>query len=908
MDKSQFPKDRGSPPSPIGGQQARFLKKIDTPALHHKNADGSTSKKVFGRLYVQPGEKPKEELITEVSRLVWMPEGIVLTPRTAANPLGWGLPPTPDGKGTIGGDFPYVVINQYQHNNTPEYLHSVYSDRPDWYGDEITLRLNWPIHYINFAASEPRDLLGEPVKDDAGAIQGGVYLPQFVARYVPLLAEKRQTQWFCHRPKTKPWPFKQYEEAAVFTNLIRMANNMPDLSPQLEGWTPDFAQAICLANVQFKKMTHEDVALTAGWQTADMRVLYRAGFDAKYGENLFANRGKDSDRGFDAVEWWKNSPPHHAAQIRDYTNGARATYTANGTAQLMAEVQMFGHWLRTKMDTSLGGGKADDFASEFGQSFYSVEPKPALTKTTDSPLFGRMSIARQAAQIKMLPTRNIPINTYGTASYKQSYIICNKNDSPSTFRQTLVGCAFHVTNGVRRYTDEQFNALLLRKAGRERRYNADRVVGGLPVDAACVGSEAGLTPAMTGWDVHMLALSYEESGTPWAAPSTASTSCALVLHKGKPEDFLTTKQEIGRLPLGFNPVTIGAVAQFSEDGTKCAYAVGEFIDHVEGGFSIAHGERLHFYEFHADGSHNALATSEVEVVVTGAVGVGRYTQAVDTRCKLYPYYSGNTLKWVDMALDCSAWLDDVGGTSVGKRDMYASLIIDDGLEWAYCDTHSGGASGSNNGAVGGFVRQVLSFDPNKPEAAHWIEYSFTAGSDTTTATAAIYRNMATPELVKTIYASKSIDTPLQDEIFLVPLYTNKNDASPAGSVQIIHPSLPWGGGMPATSFKASFSLGSTGIGTPSGNNYAYGGAGRPKATNFAPVSYSLSVGHKDSIAEAALRDAYVIGGYLRTMPFGVGLAGIPVGDGLHFKSSNLDLEAITGIAGLSDDILPLWSM
>lgn len=53
MDYSKFPKQRGIP-SAIGERQARILDALGAPSLHHTNPDGSVSRKVNGRLYVDP--------------------------------------------------------------------------------------------------------------------------------------------------------------------------------------------------------------------------------------------------------------------------------------------------------------------------------------------------------------------------------------------------------------------------------------------------------------------------------------------------------------------------------------------------------------------------------------------------------------------------------------------------------------------------------------------------------------------------------------------------------------------------------------------------------------------------------------------------------------------------------------
>ena len=60
MDYSKFPYQQGSAGAGVGVRQARMLGAMDTPALRRKNADGSVSRKVGERLYVDPA--PEQEL------------------------------------------------------------------------------------------------------------------------------------------------------------------------------------------------------------------------------------------------------------------------------------------------------------------------------------------------------------------------------------------------------------------------------------------------------------------------------------------------------------------------------------------------------------------------------------------------------------------------------------------------------------------------------------------------------------------------------------------------------------------------------------------------------------------------------------------------------------------------------
>ena len=54
LDYSKFPHQRGTPPSGAGERQARHLDTLGTPSLHRLNPDGSVSRKVNGRLSVDP--------------------------------------------------------------------------------------------------------------------------------------------------------------------------------------------------------------------------------------------------------------------------------------------------------------------------------------------------------------------------------------------------------------------------------------------------------------------------------------------------------------------------------------------------------------------------------------------------------------------------------------------------------------------------------------------------------------------------------------------------------------------------------------------------------------------------------------------------------------------------------------
>ena len=77
MDYSKFPHHRGTPSS-TGERQARHLDTLGTPSLHRLNPDGSVSRKVNGRLYVDPA--PSGVTDPAWDYLVW--------PTSTAHPAG----------------------------------------------------------------------------------------------------------------------------------------------------------------------------------------------------------------------------------------------------------------------------------------------------------------------------------------------------------------------------------------------------------------------------------------------------------------------------------------------------------------------------------------------------------------------------------------------------------------------------------------------------------------------------------------------------------------------------------------------------------------------------------------------------------------------------------------------------
>jgi hypothetical protein len=102
MDFSKYPHHRSLPASRDGERQSRMIDALGASALHRRNADGSVSRKVGGRLYVTPApEKPLSAIYTS-GVLVTGKSGVFRTASPARGFSGIGQLPFLSERGDIG--------------------------------------------------------------------------------------------------------------------------------------------------------------------------------------------------------------------------------------------------------------------------------------------------------------------------------------------------------------------------------------------------------------------------------------------------------------------------------------------------------------------------------------------------------------------------------------------------------------------------------------------------------------------------------------------------------------------------------------------------------------------------------------------------------------------------------------
>ncbi len=104
MDYSKFPHQRGTPPSGAGERQARHLDTLGAPSLHRANPDGSVSRKVNGRLYVDPA--PAAQPVTTVGYEFWVNEDFRQYPEGLGSEGELGVAPTDADGVEIPGEPP----------------------------------------------------------------------------------------------------------------------------------------------------------------------------------------------------------------------------------------------------------------------------------------------------------------------------------------------------------------------------------------------------------------------------------------------------------------------------------------------------------------------------------------------------------------------------------------------------------------------------------------------------------------------------------------------------------------------------------------------------------------------------------------------------------------------------------
>jgi len=287
------------------------------------------------------------------SRLVWKPEGFVITPRSEAAPDGWGLPETEDGLGTPKGPIRQVIINRFKHNKYPDVL---FNSMPPKKGMRFFIA---PFFYVGedaFPPDEdgnkaPFEVIGfrdpritsktklkdmpfeeweEVTYDEVEEVIRKGFVAQMEPKWRERIMEEELEDWFCHRPQATRY-LREDEDVDpercdfhsdllndIFTdtNAYRVSQGRHELSPPLRGYYNGLARSVISEMSRSGVMAHNSEEFREGYQRFFERVYRFAQPLDQSGENLIiypeGNVKSGETLGEAMVKGWISSPGHRA--------------------------------------------------------------------------------------------------------------------------------------------------------------------------------------------------------------------------------------------------------------------------------------------------------------------------------------------------------------------------------------------------------------------------------------------------------------------------------------------------------------------------------------------------------------------------------------------------------------------
>lgn len=257
-----------------------------------------------------------EEPEGPVSRLVWLPEGLVITPRSAAAPDGFGMPPTADGRGTPGGPLREVIINRFRHNQYPDALVSVLG-QTQGLGRRVVCA---GLFYMDWEAVEGPFGIG--VWSDDGTRFTPQFHPGEKYRFGPEFAEADGGAWFCHRPAYSVGADDVFEATVrTLTNSVRAGDGAAPLGPPVRGTEGELSASV-LYMAKWSGTLANGIEMFREWHKEfDDRLRRRVAHEGNFGENL--SIVPYTQNGFavasTAVDNWSKSPGHRANMVRDWS-------------------------------------------------------------------------------------------------------------------------------------------------------------------------------------------------------------------------------------------------------------------------------------------------------------------------------------------------------------------------------------------------------------------------------------------------------------------------------------------------------------------------------------------------------------------------------------------------------------
>lgn len=822
---------------------------------------------------------------TGSSNLVWLPEGFVITPRTAAAPDGYGLPPTQDGYGTPGGPAREVIINRFKGNQYPDAIFSRLGVKlPKGVRAQTNL-----LCYADWQVAPGSKYLPSVSK-------GKLVYPQFKSRWAPNFREPEGARWYCHRPE---YAYEPELQAAIrqYTNVERQKVGREALSPPLRGTEGALTEAVTFLNYDSHVGGHDSYQFKPQYESFEYRARAEGRTPAA-GENVFATSAPDfksaqAARG--AVAGWVSSPGHYANMINDWYADKKAWGTVDSSGRslkgsFISEFETYPYVLGapTKPEVPPLTGAV------FTQIFHSVDKF-----VYESLLQDQADTSDSTPQVGFTPTYLKQGNGYFPPMGLQFIRL------GSVF-VTMFGRRIEVFTATA--TSEKFVVL------------AAKVFK--PFDGS----------ATNNYLMRVVGFTREPD------PNYTTGDVSIVIFEGDAHNFLATRREIGRYALPKETLGQLAIPKFSASGAKVVFSYTEH-EYVVGPYATtaltggrylalrdwlaseavvedltdqASSERIRFIEFY-DGAFSQVQEATLAAQVAYTRGA-EYT--FDKTCAgSYPLladYDKEALAFATVTVDCTSQII-AGGLPSSK--LKGTLRCPGGRELVYTDTEDAG------GVISGNFKHIVYLDIMNPDDAILAEYEVrgsVSGNvllDTRItfrqqhllqrldfiANDARYRDAA-PYLGPQAGASNlfpfSRVVTAPDTTVMLQVNPTEMSIHPAGTHNAV---LVATGGAEKIVFRGTAGdLGATGF-TCVGPSFMPG-------TDYGFVeALGAPSTHDGVIASIARYKADVIVAGYALNPLHL-YEDFWTGEDSFFRYSSLDLESITGMPGLSKNILPIGTL
>lgn len=308
-----------------------------------------------GRPSVKSSSKWEEFMQIEAvrSRMVWLPEGFMITPRSPTTaPDGWGMPVLPDGKLTPGGPIRDVIINRFADNLYPDLqFRNVKGDPLAPFMPEAPFFTPESAAVFNY--SKAGSIIGHSLR------RVGAFISALLKTFAPQLVKENRLQiapgfseesdaWLCHRPEVVPYVTQQEVDddlvtaryalksdllSSIFhsTNEYRKDVGQKPVFPPLRGWYTGMAESSIYEMNLSGALGHSSSWYRVGYKTLLDRTQrfgafngYRLYENAQIANVLTADEDETPAQLFQRQgelfsKLWSESPDHYAAMIFNYT-------------------------------------------------------------------------------------------------------------------------------------------------------------------------------------------------------------------------------------------------------------------------------------------------------------------------------------------------------------------------------------------------------------------------------------------------------------------------------------------------------------------------------------------------------------------------------------------------------------